>query len=69
MNSVLIILVGSVAISGSSFGEGTGRIWLDNVQCTGNERTLINCTASSNGVNLCTHTQDAGVRCQQGICR
>ena len=58
--------VGAEALNGSSFGEGTGRIWLDNVQCTGNERTLINCTASSNGVNSCTHAQDAGVRCQSG---
>ena len=48
------------------FGEGTGRIWLDNVQCTGNERALRNCTAISNGVNSCTHSQDAGVRCPLG---
>ena len=50
----------------AGFTEGEGRIWLDNVQCTGNERTLINCTASSNGVNSCTHAQDAGVRCLPG---
>ena len=55
-----------MALTEASFGEGTGRIWLDNVQCTGNERTLINCTASSNGVNSCTHAQDAGVRCLPG---
>ena len=48
------------------FGEGTGRIWLDNVQCTGSERTLTNCTASSSGNNSCTHEQDVGVRCQSG---
>ncbi len=47
----------------SGFGEGTGRIWLDNVGCTGVERTLISCAASSNGVNSCTHVQDAGVGC------
>ena len=27
----------------------------------------MNCTASSNGVNSCTHAQDAGVRCPTGI--
>ncbi len=47
----------------ATFGEGTGRIWLDNVQCTGTERELTNCAASSSGVNSCTHAQDAGVRC------
>ena len=27
----------------------------------------MNCTASSNGINNCTHAQDAGVRCPTGI--
>ena len=57
---------GVIAYNQARFGEGTGRIWLDNVQCTENERVLMNCTASSNGVNSCTHAQDAGVRCQPG---
>ena len=50
----------------ATFGEGTGRIWLNNVQCTGSERGLMNCTASSNGINNCTHAQDAGVMCPTG---
>lgn len=49
-----------------NFGEGSGRIWLTNVQCSGNERELANCTANSSGLNSCLHTQDAGIRCQQG---
>ena len=64
---VVCILPGATALSQATFGEGTGRIWLDNVQCTGSERALMNCTASSNGVNSCTHAQDAGVRCPTGI--
>ena len=61
-------ILGVEAFSQASFGEGTGRIWLDNVQCTGSERALRNChsTASSNGVSSCNHTQDAGVRCPLG---
>lgn len=53
------------SFGGASFGEGTGRIWLDNVECTGNETKLAYCTASSSGIN-CTHAQDAGVRCIPG---
>ncbi len=48
------------------FGEGAGVIWLDNVQCVGSERVLMNCTANSSGNNSCTHAQDAGVRCLTG---
>ncbi len=58
--------LGAQALTGSSFGEGTGRIWLANVQCTGNERELSNCSASSGDVNSCTHAQDVGVRCPRG---
>ncbi len=53
-------------LSQNSFGAGTGKIWLDNVTCTGSERLLKNCTASFSGNNSCTHAQDAGVKCPQG---
>ena len=59
-------VVDTEALVGASFGEGIGRIWLDNVQCTGTERSLINCVANSSGVNSCTHAQDVGVRCEPG---
>ena len=58
---------GAQALIQAVFGEGTGRIWLDNVQCTGNVRELMNCPASSRGNNLCEHSQDAGVSCQLGL--
>ena len=64
-----LFILGVTALSQASFGQGTGRIWLDNVQCTGSERALMNCTASPNGVNSCTHSQDAGVRCPTGRLR
>ncbi len=60
------LCLGVEALSGASFGEGTGRIWLDNVLCTGCERSLINCTADFSGINYCTHAQDAGVQCILG---
>jgi deleted-in-malignant-brain-tumors protein 1 len=54
------------ALTQASFGEGTGRIWLTNVSCTGEERELIKCISSSGGVNSCTHAQDSAVRCSPG---
>ena len=59
-------LIGSEVLGGGNFDEGTGRIWLDNVECTGSERRLTNCLFNSSGVDSCTHAQDAGVRCLTG---
>ena len=65
-DGLYLFYIGVTSLSGATFGQGTERIWLDNVQCTGRERVLMNCRASSNGVNSCTHAQDAGVRCHSG---
>ncbi|XP_059814549.1 deleted in malignant brain tumors 1 protein-like, partial [Hypanus sabinus] len=47
----------------ASYGEGTGKIWLDGVKCKGTEPALNQCPASPWGVNNCSHTEDAGVSC------
>ena len=63
-----VLFSGATALSQATFGEGTVRIGLTNVQCTVNERVLMNCTASTTTTS-CTHSQDAGVRCNSGqIC-
>ena len=59
-------LSGVEVLDGGSFDEGTGRIWLDSVQCTGSERKLINCVTSSSVPYTCSHTQDVGVQCSSG---
>ena len=59
---------GAQALSQATFGQGTGSILLTSVACTGSERVLMNCTASSSTTG-CTHAQDAGVRCQTGTCQ
>jgi len=45
------------------FGRGSGKIWLDNVNCSGGERYLSECLHSGFGKHNCGHGEDAGVIC------
>ncbi|XP_051976517.1 deleted in malignant brain tumors 1 protein-like [Xyrauchen texanus] len=48
----------------SYFGQGSGSIWMADVNCVGNESTLSSCESSKWGMNDCDHSKDAGVVCQ-----
>uniref|UniRef100_A0AAZ3Q9Z8 Neurotrypsin n=1 Tax=Oncorhynchus tshawytscha TaxID=74940 RepID=A0AAZ3Q9Z8_ONCTS len=45
------------------FGAGSGRVWLDEVRCTGNELTLEQCPKAAWGEHNCLHSEDAGASC------
>ena len=49
--------------AGESFGPGSGTIWLDDVECTGVEDSLLVCRHRPVGDNNCLHREDAGVFC------
>ena len=51
------------------FGVSFQPIHLDDLQCTGTEPNLLNCTHGGVGVHDCDHPEDIGVICQpsQGI--
>ena len=54
----------SLSAPGSAhFGEGTGQIWLDDVSCSGSEKSLTECQHRGFGTHNCEHNKDAGVTC------
>ncbi|XP_067322370.1 deleted in malignant brain tumors 1 protein-like [Anolis sagrei] len=54
-------------VSWPRFGQGSGRILLDGVQCEGDEAFLWDCKNRGWGVHSCTHQQDATILCQDEI--
>ena len=47
----------------AEFSVGDGPIFLDNLECTGDESKLSDCTHTGWTVNNCRHSEDAGVVC------
>ncbi len=51
------------ALPGTNVTDGTGRVWIDRIDCGGSEKNLSSCSHNAWGINACTHSQDAGVEC------
>ena len=62
----LLYISESIARSSAYFGQGSGSILLDDVQCTGNETSIFSCSHKSIGSHNCDHSKDAGVVCFGG---
>ena len=52
------------ALQRAIFGQGTGQIWLYDVDCLGHEKSLSECAHHGWGIHSCGHSEDAGVHCR-----
>ncbi|KAM9850638.1 macrophage receptor MARCO-like [Aulostomus maculatus] len=51
------------AVQTYTASPGSGKIWLDELQCLGTESDIFSCKHSGIGRNNCQHSEDAGVQC------
>ena len=56
-------LTGGVPHGNAAFGQGTGNVIMDNLDCQGHEDGVTQCSANEWGDHNCHHYEDASVVC------
>ncbi len=49
----------------ASYGEGTGPILIDQIDCTSDAQSILDCNHNGWGVHDCKHREDAGLDCKR----
>ncbi|XP_065928600.1 deleted in malignant brain tumors 1 protein-like [Magallana gigas] len=53
----------SEVYEGAVYGQGSGPIWLDDVDCVGDEPKIQDCTHRGWGLHNCDHSKDVSISC------
>lgn len=63
--SLIFVLIDATPLANAFFGQGSGVIHMDSVECRGTERRLVDCTyRAADAYDY--HSEDVGVRCLVG---
>lgn len=54
-------------VIGKDYGQASGPIWLDDLDCKGTENYLSTCTFKDWGLTDCSHKEDVGVICETKV--
>ena len=60
----IILVFLAIAVHYAGFGQGTGPVFLSDVQCSGDDSSLLSCFYQGIGVTSCDHS--FGVVCPPG---
>lgn len=50
------------------FEDGLGMVWLEKLECVGNESSILDCTRGKAAYSSCRHTSDVSVICPGRLC-
>ncbi|XP_043210153.1 neurotrypsin-like, partial [Amphibalanus amphitrite] len=57
----------AVVHDNAKYGPGSGQIWIDQLNCRGNEKSVDECHHLPWGSNNCAHEEDVGVSCHASV--
>ena len=60
----MIHTAGGIAYSNAQYGAGSGPIYLNDVSCTNTKTSLLQCNSDPILSGGCSHSEDAGVKCE-----
>ena len=64
---IIIIMLGSTPLYGTTFGRGPYPIILGELYCSGQESSLLECNRNDRSISTCSTNEVAGIRCEGNV--